>query len=455
MTLDDCALTAFHIRVALAGTGGQFSDGYILGIIGISLAVAAPYLHLDAIWLGLLGAASLAGLFAGSLFSGPILDRFGRRGLFNYDMAVFAIISVLQFWANTAAELLVLRLLLGVVLGFDYVVSKALVIEYAPRRWRGRLLSGLGIAWALGYLGAYVAGYLLKDHGPDAWRLMLVSSAVPSAVVFLFRVGIPESPLWLQRKGRREEAMAIIRRYLGPNVTLGSPAAAAGPGDQEPADAKLFSGKWRSRLFSACFFYTCLVVPYYALGTFSPLVFASLGVKDEFLAGLIYNIFLLIGAVAGALIIDRISRRSFLLGGYFLCAIVLAALVGEWVSARCRNRGPVRHFCPRSQRCEQSCLSLSCGIVSHRDSRHRSWGGCCGKPHQFFGGHIFAPCRCSQLWWQRGRRLLYRCAGDRGHWGILGARDALHIDEWRIGKGTGPIQSGQKFRRCDDANATD
>ena len=214
ITLDDCPLTPFHVRIALAGTGGQFSDGYILGIIGIALTVAGPQLHLDAIWLGILGAASLAGLFAGSLFSGPILDRYGRRGLFNYDMALFAVISIGQFWAENAQQLLVLRLLLGVVLGFDYVVSKALVIEYAPRRLRGRMLSGLGIAWALGYLSAYVVGYLLKDQGANAWRLMLVSSAIPSALTFLLRLGIPESALWLQRKGRTQEAMAIIRRRL-------------------------------------------------------------------------------------------------------------------------------------------------------------------------------------------------------------------------------------------------
>jgi putative MFS transporter len=329
MMLDDCPLTPFHVRIALAGTGGQFSDGYILGIIGIALTVAGPELHLDAFWLGILGAASLAGLFAGSLFSGPILDHFGRRGLFNYDMALFAVISLGQFWVESAEQLLVLRLLLGVVLGFDYVVSKALVIEYAPRRLRGRMLSGLGIAWALGYLSAYAVGYLLKDYGPNAWRLMLVSSAIPSALIFLLRVNIPESALWLQRKGRTQEAMAIIRRYFGPGVVLSSASSTATGRIQKVADAKLFSRKWGKRLFSACFFYTCLVVPYYALGTFSPMVFGSLHIKDKFLAGLVYNIFLLIGTVMGALIIDRISRRSFLLGGYFLCAIVLMALLAN------------------------------------------------------------------------------------------------------------------------------
>jgi putative MFS transporter len=327
IAFEDAPLTAFHLRVTFAGTGGQFSDGFVLGIIGIALAIATPQLHLNAVWLGTLGAASLAGLFAGSLFAGPFVDRFGRRALFNYDMALFAIISLAQFWVSSPAQLLVLRLLLGITLGFDYVVSKALVVEYSPRRLRGRLLSWLAIAWALGYTSAYVVGYLLKDHGPDVWRLMLLSSAVPSAVLFLFRVRIPESPLWLQRKGRTGEALAIIRKNIGPNITLSAPAEPARQAaNTTPKTESLFSTKWRLRLFIACFFYMCLVIPYFSLGTFSPMVFDSLHIKDKFLAGLIYNVFLLLGTVAGALVVDRISRRAFLLYGFFVSAIVLACL---------------------------------------------------------------------------------------------------------------------------------
>jgi putative MFS transporter len=327
VAFENAPLTPFHLRVTFAGTGGQFSDGFVLGIIGIALAIATPQLHLNAVWIGILGAASLAGLFAGSLFAGSFVDRFGRRALFNYDMALFAVISIAQFWVTSPTQLLILRLLLGITLGFDYVVSKALVVEYSPLRLRGRLLSWLAIAWALGYACAYVVGYLLKDRGPDIWRVMLLSSAVPAAVVFLFRVRVPESPLWLQRKGRTAEALAIIRDHIGPNIVLNRPAETAQAGSSSgSAIAKVFSGQWRKRLFIACFFYMCLVIPYFSLGTFSPMVFASLHIQDKFLAGLIYNVFLLLGTIAGALVVDRISRRAFLLWGFFLSAIVLACL---------------------------------------------------------------------------------------------------------------------------------
>src|ERR1700676_5055375 len=124
---DGATLRLFHIRVAVASCGGVFSDGYGLGIIGISLSRAAPQLGLSPVWMGLLGGASLFGLFAGALLTGPAADRFGRRPIFAYNMAILGALSLLQGLTDSAAQLLALRLGVGFLLGTDYVVSKALL----------------------------------------------------------------------------------------------------------------------------------------------------------------------------------------------------------------------------------------------------------------------------------------------------------------------------------------
>ncbi|QXI31226.1 MFS transporter [Pseudomonas vanderleydeniana] len=324
VSFEDLPLSRFHLRTVFSGTGGQFSDGFVLGIIGIAVSMAAGPLQLNALWMGLLGAASLAGLFLGSLFGGPIADKFGRRTLFAWDMLLFAIISASQFFVTSPEQLLALRLLLGLVLGFDYVVSKSLVTEFAPRRYRGRLLSILAAAWAAGYVAAYLVGFAVRDTGPDAWRLMLALSGVPALLILPLRLGVPESPIWLMAKGRTEEAMAIIRSKFGEHVTLSAATPAAS--QKRGGMAELFSRRWRKHTLVGCVFYTCQVIPFFALGTFSPRVLEALNVQDKFVGGLVYNVLLMVGALLGLMIIDRISRRAFLIGTFYLSAIGLAVL---------------------------------------------------------------------------------------------------------------------------------
>ena len=124
---DDAPLRRFHARVVAASFGGVFSDGFGLGIIGLVLSLAASDLRLTPTGLGLLGGAALGGLFGGALLGGVVVDRVGRRPVFAYNMLFLCVLSALQFLVTTVAELFVLRLAIGFLLGTDYVVSKALL----------------------------------------------------------------------------------------------------------------------------------------------------------------------------------------------------------------------------------------------------------------------------------------------------------------------------------------
>src|SRR5262249_29509791 len=150
---------------------------------------------------------------------------------------------------------------------------KALLIEFSPRGVRGRLLSTLSIAWAAGYVCAYFAGYALRSIGPDSWRWMLGSGALPALLILPLRVGVPESPLWLMDHGQAERAARIVRAKLGPDIGM-------------PHSCSVVSGRWRwKQLMSrawrrntlvGCAFFTCQVIPYFAIGTFITEVIAAL-----------------------------------------------------------------------------------------------------------------------------------------------------------------------------------
>jgi MFS transporter, putative metabolite transport protein len=315
---EDAPFRWFHLRVALGASGGEFSEGFGLGIIGICLNRAAPQLGLDPMWMGGLGAASLASLFAGALLTGAAADRFGRRPIFGFNMAVLGLLSLLQGFVHSRGELLALRLAIGFVLGSDYAVNKAMLIEYTPRRVRGRILGLLSVMWATGYASAYFAGFALDGLGPDAWRWMLVSSAVPCFLVLPLRVTVPETPMWLTQNGHHEAAARIVREKFGAAII----PPTIPPPSSEPADRgrwiELFSPAWRRCTLVACAFFTCLVIPYFAVGTFVAQVMSAVNIESGYVGGLIYNFSLLGGAILGLLIVDRIPRRSFLVGSFWI-----------------------------------------------------------------------------------------------------------------------------------------
>jgi putative MFS transporter len=320
---EDAPLRPFHLRMATAAMGGVFCDGFGLGIIGIVLSAATLQLNLSPLWIGLLGSSSLAGLFVGALLTGPIADRYGRRPVFAYNMALLGFFSLLQFSIDSPLQLLILRFLIGILLGTDYVVSKAQLAEFAPCRFRGRLLSTLSIAWVSGYVCAYTTGYALNNHSPDAWRWMLLSSALPAFAVLPLRLTIPESPLWLTDHGFCERAKYVVDNSIGVNI---SPPARSEITGGHWLPWQLFSKAWRRNTVVACVFFTCQVIPYFALGTFIPTVMSALNVGGNYRAGLIYNILLLVGAALGLSIVDHITRRSFLIGSFVITASAMLIL---------------------------------------------------------------------------------------------------------------------------------
>ena len=305
--------------MATGATAGYVSDGYILGVVGIALASAQTQLSLSPAWLGALGGASLGGLFLGALVSGSIADRYGRRAIYAYNMLGFIGLSLLQLWVHSAAELLLIRFLLGLVLGTDYVVCKVLLAEFMPRVGRGRALSMMGVSWAVGYALAYVAGFVLQGTSPEAWRWILASSAVPALIALPLRLVAPESPLWLTLVGREAEARRIIDRWLGQGYGL--PRAPASPA--AITWGQLLSRQYRLGTFVASTVFFCLVVPYFAVSTFIPQVMTALHVAGNEVAGLIYIMGLLLGSVAGFVIVDWFPRRVFVIGSFVITGAAL------------------------------------------------------------------------------------------------------------------------------------
>lgn len=327
ITMDDAPFNKFHFRVTVYTTGGMFCDGYIMGVIGIALALLTPQMHLSALWAGLIGSSALIGVFVGSLIFGWVTDRIGRQNLFTITIAFFVVASVLQFFVGNPVELFVLRLLMGIAMGADVAVATSLLAEFLPRKQRGPLLASINALWTVGYVVAIIVSFIMEYFGGDRiWRWMLVTSAVPSAIVLLLRVGMPESPHWLIKEGRIEEAQRVVKEYIGPDVSIDNLRVEE---NVKTNYRKLFSRKWIKRTLFAGLFWFCQVAPYYAILTFAPTVLSGFNVSNEYFGTLVMNLFQLVGAVVGVLVMNKLSRRGFLIDSFAIMAAALLIL-GFW-----------------------------------------------------------------------------------------------------------------------------
>ncbi|WP_068173228.1 MFS transporter [Neokomagataea thailandica] len=310
-TLDDLPPTKFHAKIALISAGGPFCDGYILGIIGIALPSIVRDLHLTGGETGLVGAAALVGVLVGGMLGGAVADRLGRRPLFTLNIAAFLVFSVLQSTCSGVLFLVTLRFLLGVAVGADYPIATSYVTEFLPRILRGPVLSGLIMAWWLGYIASYAVGYALSFFPEVSWQSMLASSAVPSLTLFCLRMGLPESPRWLIQKRRITEAQCILRDHLNTDIL----PHAEPQGQLSPL--QIMRSPYRGALVFVSAFWILQSAPGFAIHTLQAQLLRQYHVSNALLGSFCITGLTIVGILPVTLgLINLMGRRLLLIGSF-------------------------------------------------------------------------------------------------------------------------------------------
>ncbi|MEK6741133.1 MAG: MFS transporter, partial [Actinomycetota bacterium] len=241
-----------HVTAATAFGGGL--DGFDLGVISVVILHINHDLELTPAMEGLVGAASLLGIFIGAPLFGFLTDKFGRRRMFLVDIIAFIVIGVGQAFAMGGVSLGILRFLLGMAIGAEYSIGAPMLSEFVPARERGSKLAFLELCWRIGFLIAVLLGYALLWSGVS-WKVILATSVIPALIVLGLRIGLPESPRWLLRHGRETEAREIVEKHMGPTYF------AAEQLSEESVDRegyrKLFRKGQRRRTIFVCIFWTC------------------------------------------------------------------------------------------------------------------------------------------------------------------------------------------------------
>jgi putative MFS transporter len=321
-TAPDPRKTRFIYRLSGIIAGGMFIDGFILGSIGLVMPALSADLNLSFAWQGLIGASALIGIFFGGPIGGYLADKIGRKPMFIVDLAIFLVGSAAQFFVGEAWHLFVIRLVMGMAIGADYAIGWPLLAEFSPAKLRGKLLAFQEVAWYVGYLGSYALGYFMSIAIDADWRVILGMSTIPSLIVFLLRLGTPESPRWLLSKGRVEEAMAIANQYMEPSDVREMEADKR----ERTSFRKLFSPDYRKATVFICVFWVCNVTPYFAIATFAPIVLESLGVEDGLSGALMLNGVVVAGSLAAMFLIERVGRRKLSIPPMWIAAVALVVI---------------------------------------------------------------------------------------------------------------------------------
>ncbi|MFJ2300401.1 MFS transporter [Oerskovia paurometabola] len=320
--LDDVEMTPFLKRVTLFSSGGPFLDGYVLSIIGVALIQLGPALDLDATWTAVVGVAALVGLFLGTSVGGWLTDVIGRKKMFVIDIVAIAVLSVGTAFVGTPLMLVVMRFLIGIVIGADYPIATSLIAEFTPRKHRAISMGIVAAAWYLGANVAFLVGYLLMDVD-GGWRWMLASAVVPCLVILVGRWDIPESPRWLARKGRGEEARAIVRRIFGADVEL-EPETTSKVGY-----ATLFRRGYVGKILFVGTIWMCQAVPMFAIYTFGPRIMTEFGLgagQTATIGEMIIGTFFMVGCIPAMFWANSMGRRKLLVGSFAIMTVALAVL---------------------------------------------------------------------------------------------------------------------------------
>lgn len=335
-------MNRFLLYVSVVASLGGFLFGFDSGVISGAEKAIQNEFGLSSLWHGLIISGALVGTLIGVFTAGKPSDRYGRRPTL-WAMAILFFVSAVgcAFTVSHATlgphMLGWFRFIGGLAIGGVSVVVPLYIVEIAPGRWRGLLVGLNQVNIVLGILASYVTNYLVARYLPEVdprivWRVMLGVECLP-IVVFMALLGtIPESPRWLVRVGRAEEAAKVLTRVGAERIaeTVGeirvSLAAAA-----NGADVPLFQRRFLKPILLAFFIaFFNQVSGINAINYYAPRIFEMIFGAGSSLAALVGTMGMgLVNLVFTALafaVIDRVGRRALIIAGS-AAMIVMHALV--------------------------------------------------------------------------------------------------------------------------------
>jgi len=204
-------VTPILVVTALASAISGFLYGYDTGIISGALLQIGKDFEISTVQEQFITAGILVGAVIGAFLGSRLAERLGRHRTILVVAAVFVVGTLCCSVSPSAGLLVASRVLLGTAVGAATQTVPMFVAELAPAAHRGRLVLSFQIAIGVGILVAT----LVNATEALSWRVAIGAAAVPAAVLFLLVLRQPESPRWLVKVDRLDEARSTLQRVRG------------------------------------------------------------------------------------------------------------------------------------------------------------------------------------------------------------------------------------------------
>jgi MFS transporter, SP family, galactose:H+ symporter len=208
-------LVIYFIGFTAALAGLLF--GLDIGVISGALPFVKNAFKLSIEAEGTVVSALLWGAVIGTLISGMLSNKFGRRKTILISAVIFVLGSILCSIAQSEMLLIGARLFLGVAVGVASFTAPLYLSEISPQKVRGSLISMYQLMITIGIVLAFLSNTWLASYATFGgvigghWRIMLGVIAIPAAIMFLGVLFLPESPRWLFLKGFKDRAVAVFK----------------------------------------------------------------------------------------------------------------------------------------------------------------------------------------------------------------------------------------------------
>ncbi|WEL57649.1 MFS transporter [Pseudomonas kermanshahensis] len=307
-------------------------DGFDVLVMAFTAASVSAEWGLSGAQVGLLLSAGLFGMAAGSLFIAPWADRFGRRPLILFCLALSGVGMLLSALSQSPLQLALLRGLTGLGIGGILASSNVIASEYASKRWRGLAVSLQSTGYALGAtLGGLLAVWLLGHWG---WRsVFLFGGIVTVMVIPLVLLWLPESLDFLLAR-RPGNALARVNRLAD---KLGQPALSQlpPPAQSVPGAAtgfrQLLTPDMRRTTLVIWLLFFLVMFGFYFVMSWTPKLLVAAGLSAQ--QGITGGVLLSVGGILGAALIGGLSSRWPLSRVLAMFMLVTAGLLVLFVAS--------------------------------------------------------------------------------------------------------------------------